>query len=208
MAHSITVIGVGPGSPDFLTPAGSRALAQADLVVGAKRLLITFAQPHQEVYPLGADLAEAAEFIRRKSEEKQVAVLVSGDTGLYSFADYLAERLPADRLTLVPGISSVQLMFARLKRPWQEAVIISRHGRQDRRLIQLVQSGLVVAVLTDRYNTPQLLAAELLTAGCQDLPVAVGCNLSYDDETIYRGKLSSLRESTEQFVNCVVVIGV
>lgn len=208
MANILKVIGVGPGSPDYITAAGAAALQRADVLVGSRRLLREFARPGQEVYPLGSDLDEAVQFIERWYEEKQVAVLVSGDTGFYSFASCLAGKLPGDRLEFIPGISSVQLMFARLKAPWQDAVVLSCHGREDNRLPGVVQAGLLAAVLTDPKNNPQCLADELLAGGCPDLPVSVGCNLSYPDEVIFRGTLSSLKECKEKFLNCVVVIGV
>lgn len=208
MANIIKVIGVGPGSPEFLTAAGAGALEQADVLVGGERFLKSFGRTHQELFPLGSDLWASVERILEMSGDKRVAVLVSGDTGLYSFAGTLAERLPADRLEFIPGISSVQLMFARLKRPWQDVAVLSRHGREESRLVELVRSGLVVAVLTDNKNTPQVLAAEVLASGCSDRPVSVGSNLSYDTERIFRSTLVVLRESTEKFSNSVVVIGV
>lgn len=208
MANVIKVIGVGPGNPDYLTSAGAMALEQAEVLVGARRLLANFARPHQELYPLGSDIEQAVEFIRQCYPQKQMAVLVSGDTGLYSFAATLVGRLPEDMLEFIPGISSVQLMFARLKFPWQDAVVISRHGREDSRLTNVIQAGLVVAVLTDAKNNPQALAKELLAGGCKDLPVSVGCNLSLDNELLFRGTLVSLAECENKFLNCVVVIGV
>ncbi|MEW6696668.1 MAG: precorrin-6y C5,15-methyltransferase (decarboxylating) subunit CbiE [Bacillota bacterium] len=208
MAGIIKVIGVGPGSAEFLTAAGAAALQEADLLVASRRLLQEFAHPGQEVYPLGANLEEAVQFVQRWYEEKQVAVLVSGDTGLYSLASFFAKRFPGDRLAFIPGISSIQLMFARLKVPWQDAAVLSCHGREDSRLLGAVRAGLITAVLTDPKNNPQRIAEELLAAGCADLPVSVGCNLSYADELLYRGTLSSLQECKEKFLNCVVVIGV
>lgn len=208
MAQVIKIVGVGPGSVAYLTAAGAEALAQAQVLVGAQRLLQEHAQPRQEVYALGADLEAAVDLIRSYSSDKRVAVLVSGDTGLYSFATYLASKFSKDQLEFIPGISSVQLMFARLQTPWQDAVVLSRHGREDQRLVTVVQSGIIAAVLTDAKHTPQSLAEELLAAGCQDLPVSVGCRLSYPDETIFRGTLSSLHECSRKFINCVVVIGV
>lgn len=208
MAQIIKVVGVGPGGVAFLTAAGAEAIVQAQVLVGAKRLLQEHAQPQQEVYVLGADLEAAIDFIRSCSASKRVAVLVSGDTGLYSFAANIASKFPAEQLEFIPGISSVQLMFARLQKPWQDAVVLSRHGRDDKRLVTVVQSGIIAAVLTDANHTPQSLAEELLSAGCQDLPVSVGCRLSYPDEFIFRGTLSSLHECNRKFINCVVVFGV
>ncbi|GAB6180942.1 precorrin-6y C5,15-methyltransferase (decarboxylating) subunit CbiE [Desulfotomaculum defluvii] len=208
MENIIKVIGVGPGGPEYLTDAGAAAILQAEVVVGGHRLLEQFARPEQETYALAANLEPAIEFIRQKYKHNRLVVLVSGDTGIYSFAATLAEKLPANCLEFIPGISSVQLMFARIKTPWQDAVILSRHGREDHRLASIVKAGITAAVLTDAKNTPQALARELLASGYSTLPVSVGCNLSYANETIFRGNLTSLAESNHKFENCVVVIGV
>ncbi|AQS60078.1 precorrin-6y C5,15-methyltransferase (decarboxylating) subunit CbiE [Desulforamulus ferrireducens] len=208
MATAIKVIGVGPGDPNYLTLIGQEAIAEAEFLVGAQRLLEVFALPHQETYPLGANLQEAVAVIKKEAATKKVAVLVSGDTGLYSFAATLKRLLPEYRFEFVPGISSVQLLFAKLQLPWQDVAILSCHGRMDYRLVSLVQSGMPVAVLTDEYNSPQFLAQELLESGCGDLPVTVGCNLSYEQEIIYRGTLASLLLVQEKYGNCVVVVGV
>lgn len=208
MENIIKVVGVGPGGPDYLTAAGAAAIQQAEVVVGGRRLLDQFARPEQETYALAANLEAAIEFIRQKYVHKQLVVLVSGDTGLYSFAATLAEKLPANNLEFIPGISSVQLMFARIKTPWQDAVVLSRHGREDSRLVSIVKAGIIAAVLTDAKNNPQALARELLSSACPNLPVSVGCNLSCANETIFRGTLAALAESNQKFENCVVVIGV
>ncbi|ABO51217.1 precorrin-6Y C5,15-methyltransferase (decarboxylating) [Desulforamulus reducens MI-1] len=208
MENIIKVVGVGPGGPEYLTAAGAAALEQAEVVVGGRRLLAQFARPEQRSYALTADLEATIDFIRQEYKNNRVVVLVSGDTGLYSFAATLMEKLPKDCLEFIPGISSVQLMFARLKTPWQDAAVISRHGRDDSRLVGIVKAGIMVAILTDAKNNPQALARELLESACPNLPVSVGCNLSYANETIFRGTLRSLAESNQKFENCVVVIGV
>lgn len=208
MENIIKVVGVGPGGPEYLTAAGDAALEQAEVVVGGRRLLEQFARPDQETYALSANLETAFEFIRQEYKNKRLVVLVSGDTGLYSFAATLVEKFPADCMEFIPGISSVQLMFARIKTPWQDVAVISRHGRDDSRLVSIVKAGIVAVVLTDAKNNPQTLARELLENGCHNLPVSVGCNLSYANETIFRGTLRSLVESNQKFENCVVVIGV
>ena len=208
MAAAIKVIGVGPGHRNYLTLLGQEAITEAEFLVGAQRLLAVFALPHQETYSLGINLQEAATMIKGVAETKKVAVLVSGDTGLYSFATTLRRLLPEYQFEFIPGISSVQLIFAKLQLPWQDVTVISRHGRQDYRLGGLVQSGIPVAVLTDEFNTPQTLAQELLEMGCGDLPVTVGCNLSYEQEILYRGTLGSLLQVQEKYSNCVVIIGV
>ena len=208
MESIIKVIGAGPGDPEFLTAAGAAALGQAETIFAAGHLLKTFGREDQELIALESDLKAAVRRILERSQDKRVAVLVSGDTGIFSFAATLADHLPPHRLEFIPGISSVQLMFARLKQSYQDVAVISRHGREDPRLTAMVRSGLTVAVLTDSQNSPQTLACELLESGCGDRPVSVGSNLSYDDERIYRGTLTGLRGYPEKLPNSVVVVGV
>ncbi|MBO8138057.1 MAG: precorrin-6y C5,15-methyltransferase (decarboxylating) subunit CbiE [Desulfotomaculum sp.] len=207
MANTIAVLGMGPGSEDYLTPAAAKYLSEAQVLVGASRLLSTFARPGQQCYPVNANLKEAVQFIKEKSRDYRVAVLVSGDTGLYSFASYLTRHLDENQLKIIPGISSVQLMFARLKKPWEQAVIISMHGRSNSEIVELVKKGRLVAVLTGRENTPRSIACWLLSEGCPNAGVKVGCNLSYENERIYSGRLSDLCRCSDDFSNSVMVIG-
>ncbi|MBM7854344.1 cobalt-precorrin-7 (C5)-methyltransferase [Desulfohalotomaculum tongense] len=207
MANTIAVLGVGPGSADYLTPAAARHISEAEVLVGACRLIKTFAQPGQKCYTITADLQQTIRVIKEESRRHKVAVLVSGDSGLYSFASCLTKHIDGKQLEIIPGISPVQLLFARIKKPWQQAVIISMHGRTSGELIELVKRGRLVAVLTDKNNTPQAIARWLLSSGCPDAGVTVGCNLSYDDERIYSGTLSQLCRCNDRLNNSVMVIG-
>ncbi|MTI82047.1 MAG: precorrin-6y C5,15-methyltransferase (decarboxylating) subunit CbiE [Firmicutes bacterium] len=208
MANTIAVLGVGPGSADYLTPAAAKHISEAGVLVGASRLLKTFAQPGQICNPITANLQDTVLIIKEQCKQHKVAVLVSGDSGLYSFANYLTKYINEDLLEIVPGISSVQLLFARLKKPWQQATVISMHGRTDEKLVKFVKEKELVAVLTGKDNTPQTIAGWLISAGCDDnAPVKVGCNLSYENEYIYCGNLSQLQQCCHQLTNCVMVIG-
>ena len=84
METTIAVIGTGPGHRDYITGAALKRLQKAQVVVGGERLLQEFALPHQEQYPITKDLKGVLQFIYEQSTTKSVAVLVSGDTGVYS----------------------------------------------------------------------------------------------------------------------------
>ncbi|MGB9826771.1 MAG: precorrin-6y C5,15-methyltransferase (decarboxylating) subunit CbiE, partial [Desulfofundulus sp.] len=109
----IMVIGVGPGSADYLTPAAQRALAGARVVVGGKRHLASLARGKQKTFIIKNNLAAMVDFIRSHREEG-VAVLASGDPGLYGILNYLRQHFTPEELEVIPGISSVQVAFARL----------------------------------------------------------------------------------------------
>lgn len=206
MEARVTVVGTGPGHPDFLTPAGAAKIAQATVLVGGRRLLDSFARPGQKKCVVDRDLKGVVEFIKSHYREEKLVVLVSGDTGIYSLASYLARKLPSEILEFIPGISSVQLMFARLKKSWQSASIFSLHGRPPEGLSQLVKAGGTVAVLTDNRFTPQQVASYLLAQGCPDSTVALGANLSYQDERVVITRLTELASGPGDPTPAVVVI--
>jgi cobalt-precorrin-7 (C5)-methyltransferase len=206
MEGRITVVGTGPGHPDYLTNAGAVRIAEASVVIGGRRLLESFARPAQKQFVVDKNLNAVVAFIEEHYRKERLVVLVSGDTGIYSLASFLAKKFPPGVLEFIPGVSSVQLMFARLKKTWQNTSIISLHGRPPEGLFELVSSGTTVAVLTDNHFTPGEVAAYLVKKGCPDLPVAVGKNLSYENEEISMYTLHRLAEVASDPTPAVVVI--
>lgn len=126
----IWILGCGPGHPDWVTPLVRSRMEAADVLVGASRLLGLAENPGAERVPLGAD-HEAALCVVAEAREagKRVAVLVSGDPGVYSLAGRVVERFGVEACEGVPGISAVQVACARLGCSWTEARILSAHGR-------------------------------------------------------------------------------
>jgi cobalt-precorrin-7 (C5)-methyltransferase len=125
--HKITIVGCGPGSPDYMTAKGLRAIGEAEVIIGAKRLLETFGRPDQEQIPVGADIEKGLNRLAELWKAKKTAVLVSGDPGLKSFASNVIGSFGAENCEVIPGISSVQTAFARLGLSWYDARIISAH---------------------------------------------------------------------------------
>ncbi len=125
--HTIMIVGCGPGSPDYMTAAGLRAVGEAEVLMGARRLLEVFGRGGQEQICVGVDVTEALDRLAGLWRIKKTAVLVSGDPGLKSFASNVIERFGVDNCDVIPGISSVQTAFARLGLSWYDARIISAH---------------------------------------------------------------------------------
>ena len=84
--QKLTIVGCGPGSPDYLTEAGRRAIDSATVLVGSPHLLDTYAAPTQEQIPAGSDIDSVLESIASHREHDKIAILVSGDPGLCSLA--------------------------------------------------------------------------------------------------------------------------
>ena len=129
MEHRIVVAGIGPGNPDFVLPAARAAIEGAEVLVGGSRALADFARQGQETMTIRGDIDAVLSFIREKLQKTHVVVMVSGDPGYYSLLDALRREFPPQALVVIPGVSSLQMAFARLALPWHEARLASFHGR-------------------------------------------------------------------------------
>jgi len=125
----IKIVGVGPGSPDFITPAARLAVEQSDLLIGAGHLLALFPDVQSERLAVGRDVEAALSAITAADPNRHVAVLVSGDPGLLSLARLVLARFGREACEVIPGVSSIQVAFARLGLEWGDAQIVDVHGR-------------------------------------------------------------------------------
>ena len=110
----------------------------------------------------------------RGAGERRVVVLASGDPLFYGIGAYLARQLGPETLSVIPHVSSVQLAFARCGESWQDAAVVSVHGRPLRGLAQRVNACDKVALLTDDVNTPAVIANYLLSFGMAEYRAFVG----------------------------------
>ncbi|MCR4309547.1 MAG: precorrin-6y C5,15-methyltransferase (decarboxylating) subunit CbiE [Deltaproteobacteria bacterium] len=125
----ILIVGCGPGSPDHLTPAARQAAEKADVLVGAAHLLALFPAVKAERFAVSGEIDALLDEIATRCSRGRVAVLVTGDPGLYSFARPVLSRFGREMCEVIPGISSVQVAFARLGLSWHDAVVVSAHAR-------------------------------------------------------------------------------
>jgi precorrin-6Y C5,15-methyltransferase (decarboxylating) len=138
------------GTP--LTPAAEALLARADVVAAGRRLL-ELAPAGARRIVIGKDLALDA----ITAAEGRVCVLASGDPGFFGIVRALSARAP---LTVHPAPSSVALAFARLGLAWDDAIVVSAHGRDPRPAINTALRHPKVAILTEpRAPAEQIVAA-------------------------------------------------
>ena len=193
--EQVTLVGMG-ASAATLTAEAARALAEAVRIVGARRLLDALPQDltAERVAAARADDVLAAVL----DSPGPCVALYSGDTGFYSGAAGLLERLAQRNIParVLPGLSSVQLLAARLGRPWQDWKLVSAHGTACDP-VAAVCGGQPVFFLTGGKDTgPADLCACLAEAGLGDLPVTVGENLACPGETITAGTAGELAGRT------------
>ncbi len=206
MEHTLFVIGIGPGHPDYMAPRGKQIIAQCNVVVGSSRALQDYATAGQLTHAITGKLDEMLLFITKHIENQDVAVLVSGDTGYYSLLPYLKRTLPSMHMEVIAGISSVTFAFARLQEPWQEADLISFHGRVPNINRLYYEQGRSLGCLTDNHYTPAAIAELLMQCGWPPETRAAACErLSYEDEHIVRTTLHEMI-TLEGFKHAVMVV--
>ncbi|MGW1007206.1 precorrin-6y C5,15-methyltransferase (decarboxylating) subunit CbiE [Streptomyces sp. NPDC002520] len=166
----ITVVGTGTQAG---APVPRDVLAKAALVVGGRRHLDAVQLPEGAerivLGPLAPALDAIAEYV---GKELPVAVLASGDPGFFGIVRALAERFGSERLDVRPGVSSVAAAFARIGLPWDDAVVVSAHGRDLRTAVNVCRAHPKTAVLTGPGAGPAELGAALLADGDRVLVVA------------------------------------
>ena len=188
----ITLVGMGSGTPGSLTMQGLNALREAELIIGARRLL--------ECLPDGctgnrAPLYKIEEIcaLLRTTEAAYVAVTYSGDTGFYSGASALCRALDAAGLPYMvcPGLSSVQLLAAALGRPWQDWKLVSAHGCACTPAL-VCSADTPTFFLTGGSETPATLCEKLTQSSCGNVQATVGENLGTAAQRLVHGTAQEL----------------
>ena len=182
----VNIIGIGPGNPDLLTGAARQAIAESNILIGDKRMLSAFADDSKTVYDT-IKTSAIAEIAAKADPAKDVlAVLVSGDVGFFSLAKTISGKLPDCECVRYCGISSLVYFASKLQLSWDDAKIVSMHGR-DQNLVAAVAQNKKVFSLTGGEHSPQALCKQLCEHGMGQVTVYVGENLSYPEEKITQG---------------------
>ena len=125
----VRIVGIGPGSREAMTHEVSEAIETADCLIGAKRMLEAVARQGQPTYD-AITPQDIADFIRAHREFRRFAVVMSGDTGFFSGTKKLLPLLEGCDTAVLPGLSSLSYLCARLRTSYEDVRVVSLHGRQ------------------------------------------------------------------------------
>ena len=182
--NSIDVLSMGPGDLALTAPMALQLLKEAETVYCADRF--AFLVPEQKRRPFLPLSTALDDMAKEASAGKKLAVLVSGDAGFYSLLALLKKRFGGEKLNVIPGISSVSAFCAKLAVGWQDAKIISAHGRplKSAALCHEARTHSKTVLLLDAENDPNRVRELLDQGDLKDVKLTVGENLSYEDERI------------------------
>ncbi len=177
----LVVVGVGPGS-GYLTPSAARLIRSCEIFVGGDAALVAAPAWGSHIRVAGPLDPILDRIEQHLDAGEPVCVLTSGDPGYFGMLGAVERRFPG-RAVVEPGVSSLQLLAARVGLPWQELRHVSVHGRP---LEALQWTGAPVAVLCGGENTPAAVAERVREAG-EEVRIAVGVALGGPEETILVG---------------------
>ena len=196
----ITCIGIGLGNPDTLTIAAKHAIESCDLLIGASRMLSSFSHVTCSTFA-SCHTNEICDYILQHPEFQNIGLLFSGDTGFYSGAKSFTNEFKQQEqgkeyeIKHICGISSLSYFCAKLQIPWDDAAIISLHGRETP-WISTVRTNPKTFLLTVGTYSVENICKELCFYQMQDAIVSVGSNLSYEDESIVSGTAEDLAKQS------------
>ena len=191
LSQKISLVGIGMGAEKTLTLEGKKALNEAELLIGAKRMT-------EAVQKLGQMVLheyrseKIVEYIREHPKYRTVAIALSGDVGFYSGAKKLINQLDGN-VEVICGISSVVYFMSKIGLSWDDAKIVSAHGRNCN-LISLIRHNPKVFSILGTEDGVAVLASRLVYYGMGDVTLYVGENLSYENEKIFHDKAANLTE--------------
>ena len=192
--QKVTILGFGSGSLADLTLEADEAIRQADLVVGADRMVVPLEKYGKPVF-VSYKPDEIMKYLEQHPQYHRVAAVMSGDVGFYSGAKRLCEKLEKKgcQVRLLPGISTLSALCAKVKTTWGDAVFVSRHGRSQN-LLPVLNFHRKVFLLPG--ETLEGLCDILLENGLGKVHITAGSRLSYEDEKILQGTPEELRNES------------
>nr|WP_319487719.1 precorrin-6y C5,15-methyltransferase (decarboxylating) subunit CbiE [uncultured Caproiciproducens sp.] len=204
MKTKVFLIGIGMGNRDTLTIGALNALQNCDRIIGAQRMLDCFEDINCEklVAVLPDDIAA---HIAAHPQDKTAAVVFSGDIGFYSGAKKLYTLLNGYEVETIGGISSVSYFCAQLHTSWDDAYLVSAHGRECG-VLGAVMTHAKTFFLTGGTHCVRNICRTLCENGLGEVSVSVGERLSYADERIVMATAGELVKAEFDDLSVMLVV--
>jgi precorrin-6B C5,15-methyltransferase / cobalt-precorrin-6B C5,C15-methyltransferase len=196
----IKIIGISDNGKAGLLPIYQQWISESERLVGGERHLAFFSDYVGEKLAIKGGLSRIVE--RLQNETKKTVVLASGDPLFYGIGSYLAKKMNVE---IYPQATSIQAAFSRIQETWQDAYLVSLHGKSIQGLAQRIDGKDKVALLTDADNNPAEIAKYLLSFGMREYRAFVAENLDGDLEKAGWYELSDMAAQTFSPLNVVIL---
>lgn len=172
----LTIAGIGPGNPRYLTCDVKIRIENANHILAFGRVANSLKVIREDII----EVNKVEEILNYIDEEKEILLLASGDPNFFGIVDFL-KRKGLGIKEVLPGLSSFQYMMGKLQKSWQNANFLSLHGRDED--LEKIKSYKLSILLIDKDNSPNKISKRLYELNIKG-KIYAGFNLSYDDEKI------------------------
>ena len=211
MTGKIYIIGIGPGSEDYLTKKALDTVKISDYTVGSTRAIELFENVKGKIAFNVKDLVDKLEEgVELAIKVNIVSILSTGDPGFSGVLNTVLriskeKDFPKENIEVIPGISSLQLAAAKTYIQWDNANVMTFHGRENTEdILPVINNGKITIALPSRKVKD--MAQFLLDNGIEDERKVVVCErLSYPDERIVESTLKDIAQSEFTYM-CIIII--
>ena len=203
--RKVVIAGIGPGAEKQMTLALIEACEQADVLIGAGRM-IKAVEKYQKPMLVEYSPEKIYDYLKRHPEYENIVLLQSGDVGFYSGAKKLQAVLAGDEqfsVRIEPGIPSLVYFCAKIGVPWEDAAFVSLHGKHCNFMETVRRNQKTLAIAGGKGSVNEL-CRTLCTYGWEQIVLHVGTDLSYPEERIVTGTADELAKM--EFAPLAVVL--
>ncbi len=211
MSGKIFIIGIGPGSKEYLTMNAVECVKNCDYTVGSIRAIELFSDVQNKIpFNVKELVDKLKEGVELAADGSKVAILSTGDPGFSGVLNTVLRisdetNFPKENIEVIPGISSLQLAAARCHIQWDNANVMTFHGRENiDDILPVINNGKITIALPSRKVKD--MAQFLLDNGIDESRKVVVCErLSYPDEKIVESTLKDIANSEFTYM-CIMII--
>ena len=211
MTGKIYIVGIGPGSDEYLTKKAIDTVKMSDYTVGSTRAIELFSDVGNTIpFNVKELLGTLEKGVDLAVDGNVVSILSTGDPGFSGVLNTVLrisdeKNFPKEDIEVIPGISSLQLAAAKCHIQWDNANVMTFHGRENiEDILPVINNGKITIALPSRKVKD--MAQFLLDNGVEaDRKVTVCERLSYPDEKIVRSTMDDIANSEFTYM-CIIVI--
>ncbi|MDO8445309.1 MAG: precorrin-6y C5,15-methyltransferase (decarboxylating) subunit CbiE [Deltaproteobacteria bacterium] len=214
MQSKVFIVGMGVEGKESLSKKSLELVQSASLLIGGERHLDEFPEFKGERFVLKANLKEMLGcitppnplFTKEGVTGGGVVVLASGDPGLFGIADYLIRNLGRDEVEIIPNVSAMQWAFAKAKVSWNDARIVSSHGRGMDKVLEAAREAEKIGIFTSNGDEPSEIAKLLIDNGLKDFTAYICEDLGMETEKVSEMPVSEIVGKSFAALNVMVLL--
>lgn len=202
-----TVIGIPDKTNFYFSPETLKVIDEKIVFSGGKRHY----QLVKHVLPVGHKWIDITIPLKSVFDQyakyDEIVVFASGDPLFFGFANTIKREITSAHITLMPYFNSLQILAHRLVLPYHDMINVSLTGRPFHEFDRvLIESKEKIGLLTDKKNTPQVIAQRMLDYGYSNYDMYIGENLGGDNEIVNKYKLDDVKNADISSLNCIILI--